>query len=305
MSKHGECFIISWSIKKQLERLFQKGLELSIDGRVSRFKNAEAFDVMLRARVDVSREELTYLGGLTDDELVDQLDSNNAILQRVLSLHLMGLETHDGVDAVWKDMDISILHEDREWQSLLFALGDESAVPSAYREKALLRYLEYLKSRKEVVQEFIRQRDRKGRLGLNKPVAELETPSENSISEMSLDEKTLVSMTEGIEYARLPHGKSVSVAVPEGEYISIYLARQRIRIKAGEEPAIMDDKGIVIPIKRGLSVIGRSRKCDVILDASPSEVSRKHLVIETSGDDKLRLTDMSSRGTYVPTTKIR
>jgi predicted component of type VI protein secretion system len=73
-----------------------------------------------------------------------------------------------------------------------------------------------------------------------------------------------------------------------------------MHLMVNEEGAVLtDDSGLTVPIQEGRLVIGRSTDCDVVLHDAPADVSRKHLMIE-AGHQEVRLTDLSSHGTYVP-----
>ncbi|MEE8118768.1 MAG: FHA domain-containing protein [Gammaproteobacteria bacterium] len=280
---------------QKIGKLLQRGLVMEIAGVGYRFANPDEFDTFLRARLEVSPEEISRFAEASDLQVQELLKRTNTCQQRLLEMHLMTLETGKSVDVVWSDMDASYIPDDHQWQSLIFSLGDESGIPEAYRERGLVRLLEYLRTRKDVLQEILRQKSQDGPESENKRAL----PHSGERDSMT-DEKTDVAMTQGVDYKRMPPGAPLVMNFPDGEYVSIYLARQRIRVKAGDDATLMDDRGNVISLSSGKTIVGRSRGCDIILDASPNDVSRQHLVIETTPDRRLLLTDISSRGTFVP-----
>jgi hypothetical protein len=101
------------------------------------------------------------------------------------------------------------------------------------------------------------------------------------------------------DYHRLPRGRAVDVVLAPGEVATLFLAHRRMALKRDEERLVLvDETGTEIPLEDGRYVVGRSQDCDVVLLDSPADVSRKHLIIDRSGDE-MRLTDTSSHGTFV------
>ena len=53
-------------------------------------------------------------------------------------------------------------------------------------------------------------------------------------------------------------------------------------------------------LRNGKNVVGRSLQSDVGLDPVFRAVSRRHLIVEFGDDDVVRLTDISTLGTFLP-----
>ena len=57
--------------------------------------------------------------------------------------------------------------------------------------------------------------------------------------------------------------------------------------------------GRVYPLAPGRTHVGRAHDNQIAIDARYSDVSRRHLAVDRTPGGRLRLTDLSSRGTWV------
>jgi len=102
-------------------------------------------------------------------------------------------------------------------------------------------------------------------------------------------------------YARLPRRRAVNLDLNAHDEIILYMARNRFTLKLVEGQVILQQQdGMSYEIRPGRTLVGRSTQCEICLDAAGSDISRQHLLLEMTVDHHLRLTDLSSRGTYLP-----
>ena len=101
-------------------------------------------------------------------------------------------------------------------------------------------------------------------------------------------------------FARIPKGEIVDIALKTGQSVTVRLARHNFCFVAGNSIQLVDDAGRRSPLREGKNIVGRDRTSDIVVDQEYRDVSRKHLIVETSGDTSVRLTDISSLGTSAP-----
>jgi hypothetical protein len=99
---------------------------------------------------------------------------------------------------------------------------------------------------------------------------------------------------------RLPRGEGIRLRPPPGEPIELVLSRHPFTLRLGDTPALVDKEGAEQPLRPGRNVLGRHPDCDVMVDAACRDVSRTHAIVEIEADDSVRITDLSSHGTFVP-----
>ena len=69
---------------------------------------------------------------------------------------------------------------------------------------------------------------------------------------------------------------------------------------SGSPYVLVDQKGYDYRLKSGKNVVGRSDQCDLAVDPEYRAVSRKHVIVEATLGAPVRITDISSLGTFVP-----
>lgn len=103
------------------------------------------------------------------------------------------------------------------------------------------------------------------------------------------------------QYRRLPENHTIAVTLSPDDKLEIYLASYRFELKrSGNSLHLIDDNGKEHIIVAGTSTIGRRSNNDVVTDTNLTDISRCHLMVEWSGGDDVRLTDLSTLGTFVP-----
>jgi hypothetical protein len=102
-------------------------------------------------------------------------------------------------------------------------------------------------------------------------------------------------------YARLPRRRAVNLDLNTHPEIIIYLARNRFTLKLVEGQAVLyQQDGVSYEVRPGRTMLGRSAQCEICLDSASADISRQHLLLEMTVNHHLRVTDLSSRGTYLP-----
>ena len=284
-------------------------LVIELDGQRLTFGSPAEFGSMLQPRLEVSASLLRLLAKETDDELRSEVTLTRAVHRKLTHGLLRSLEIGTDLSAVWREMDLSKIHEEHQWQALLYALADELHTPDAYRRVALAKYLQYLNARREVLGDVLRERERaNARQTSNEPRDEVRDEARAAAAAAArpeplpgraVDEITYTSMQRSSEFSRLPPRHPVDLVLAPGDTVTLFLAHRRMHLVVKDEGAVLtDDTGLAVPIHEGRMVVGRSAECDVVLRDAPGDVSRRHLLIE-SGPQELRLTDLSSHGTYV------
>ncbi len=290
------------SILERLRRKFGKGassaatpggIVLQIGGQPAGFASPAEFEAALRPRSEMIAGTMRQLAKCTDEELHGEVNLTRALHKKLTTSLLRIEEIGVSLSQIWREIDLGKVHEEHQWQEILYALAD-LGVHDQYRRAALVRYLQYLKNRRDAVADLLRERE-SGKTQLGSVAAsQMETMAGTAV-----DDITYTSMQRSAEYSRLPPRHAVEVRINPGEPVTIFLAHRKMRLATTDEGMVLsDDTGLTAPIQTGRTIIGRSSDCDVVLHNAPADVSRKHLMIESSPQE-LRLTDLSSHGTYV------
>ena len=233
--------------------------------------------------------------------VIDDVDGRlEAILHAVRSSPEQGLEA-------FRRLDLRIISRDHGWREILGEEQLRAREGLPFLEVALEKYIEYLHFRRRLL-DFILQRravmQTEGEVAAAaeaRPVTS--TPQDSSKRETTAFDRPargLSGMASDV-YRRLPPQEACRLDIAEDAVITVVLAGHRLSIARAEEALVLtDENGTRYQLSPGTHSLGRSRRCDVMLDPALREVSRKHLIIEWDGMDGLVLVDLSQLGTFLP-----
>lgn len=278
-------------LKAKFSGWLQHPVVLEIDGRRHTFRGSTELEAVLHSRTDVSADVLKGLSRHSEHELRQEYREVSAVHRRLMNHMLRVMEDGSGYSSIWEDMDISSLPEDHHWQSLLFTLSDERHVSDEFRRVAIVNYIRYLTARREVIEDLFREFRRAGRVPGMQDTAEWDALSGSDPTKIR-------------GYTRLVRDVPIRIKLPENAETTIYLGRYRVQLRLADEMLyVTDAKELAVELTPGRHLLGRSHECGVVITGNSREIaemSRRHLSIEFDSDGEVRVTDQSSRGTYVP-----
>lgn len=276
-------------------------LQICIDGENLIFHSPRDFEFALSGRASLPVSKIAALARLGDEELLREAEAIRAVEQRFAEALSGTLEDITSVGPLLRTMEPSIISQDNSWRSIIGALNDSEHVPETYKKIALVKYMQYLASRQEVVKSLYANRQPRG-LGerfvngnaVHKPTARFrETMLLNLAGSPELE-------LHDASFSRLPKGETVEVDLDENCAIDLLLARHQCRILMRDRLLFVDQNGHDSELRVGRNVVGRDASSDIIMDANLRDVSRKHLIVESDGVRQIKLTDISSHGTSLP-----
>jgi hypothetical protein len=260
-------------------------ISTSTDGDRYVFQSPQDFEFALNGRTSLPAPKIAALSRLSDDELLREAEAIRAVEQRFAEALSGTLEDITSVGPFLRTMEPGV---DR--------------MPETYKKIALVKYMQYLTSRQEVVKSLYANRQ-SGKAGEARP----ENESAVYRPTARFRETMLINLNASPElerhetsFSRLPKGETVEVDL-EGEHpIDLLLAKHQCRILLRDRLMFVDQGGNNSELREGRNVVGRDVTSDVIMDASLRDVSRKHLIVESNGVGQIKLTDISSHGTSLP-----
>lgn len=278
------------------------GLDLRIDDERYVFQSPHDFEFALNGRTSLPAPKIAALSRLSDDELLREAEAIRAVEQRFAEALSGTLEDITSVGPFLKNIEPSIISQDNAWRSIISSLNNVERIPETYKKIALVKYMQYLASRQEVVKSLYANRQpRNGSdakpangSGVYRPTARFRETMLLSLNEITDAERHETA------FSRLPKGETVELDLEEDQAIDLLLGKHQCRILLHDRLLFVDQSGHDSELRVGRNVVGRDLTNDVIIDASLRDVSRKHLIVESDGARQLKLTDISSHGTSLP-----
>jgi hypothetical protein len=274
-------------------------LSISIDDDHYVFQSPQDFEFALSGRTCLPAAKIAALSRLDDDELLREAEATHAVEQRFAQTLSGTVDDVVSVGPFLEAMGSSSISQDNSWRSIINALNGVDRIGEAYKKIALVKYMQYLTSRQEVVKSLYANRQPRepcedrpaNRAVVHRPTARFRDTiliSLNENSDMQRDDSS---------FSRLPKGETVEIDLEEDHAVDLLLARHQCRILLQDGLLFVDQRGRDTELRVGRNVVGRDASSDVIMDASLRDVSRKHLIVECDGVRRIKLTDISSHGT--------
>lgn len=272
-------------------------LKFELEGRTLSFASLDDFAFSLSGRTQIAASSVADLMQLTPTELRREATGIRDVERRFVDLLADALKDPGAVGALLREVDGSLIAEDNQWRGIIAALVNESPGFDEYKHLALVKYMQFLASRRDVIKSIYAQR-----FGGQEPLGGLESGGNGGAKSTLIIDEDAEPDTDAsqVRFERLPRGETVTVTVPSDGEITVLLSRHKFQLATGEQPRLTDDNGLNYPLKSGVNVIGRHPGNDVVVGGWYRDVSRKHLMVDIGADGRLGLTDLSTHGSFVP-----
>ena len=280
-----------------LNKFFAKPIELKIGEQTLKFNSVADFDFSMTGRTSVPSRKIIEMVKFTTDQLKSEARTIKEIEKRFVSILSRSIEDTESINRAMRELDPLIFSQDHSWRQIISALNEGNEDLNPFRRLALVKYMQYLSSRQEIIK-YLYSEKKKMLHENNEPDS---TPAE--FKDTIILDNTLVEDTpeEGEqEVERMPKGEVVTVTLRPNEEIAVLLSKHRCKLTYKDKLQFTDQAGRTYNLNRGRNVIGRDTASNIIMEPKLRDISRLHLVIESFGDNTAQLTDLSSHGTYIP-----
>lgn len=300
-----------------LNKLFARPLSLTIGGQPISFDTLAEFEFCLSGRTDVPARKVAALVGLSADELKHEAKNLKSIEKQFVDILQRSIESPGSIANNLRDIDPHVFSQDHNWRELILALNDKGPEYDELRRVALVKYMQYLASRQEVIKHTYamkRQRTLERDSSGEGPPSDTfsAAPAPPSAPTASSRDTVIIRPVDAEPagsrpdpgFRRLPKGEPVVLHLTLGQSLDLRISRYLFRLLAKDELYLVDDTGTSHRLQDGKNIIGRDTVCNVVVNPAYRDVSRLHLIVERIGSGKVRLTDLSSHGTLIPTSAV-
>ncbi len=277
-------------------RLFNKQLRLDVGQRKLSFPSLVDFEFNLASRTEVPASKVAELVKLPADALMREATKIHKAEKRFVNVLAGSLEEPGSVDRRMQELGHKVFSQDHEWRAIIAALNTKDKAFAEFKKLALVKYLQYLGSRQEILKSIYADKIAHG--ANEEPEGAAEAMHKETVIFDLPNAGDLRNDTS--QFERLPKGETVAIRFLDGRELEIMLSRNRFKLVSGESFSFIDEHGSDHALESGRNRVGRDAKNEIIIDSSFRDVSRCHLIIEPFSPDTALFTDLSSHGTYVP-----
>jgi FHA domain-containing protein len=284
-----------------LNKFFAKPIEITVGEQDLKFSSLADFEFSLAGRTSVPSKKITSMVKFSLDELKKEAKTIKEIEKQFVSMLSKSIENPESINRALREMDAQIFSQDHGWRLIISALHSGNDELNEFRRVALVKYMQYLSSRQEIIKYLYSEKKRHVKSASTSNGAEAGVDFkdtlmlENTVFEPLSENKTSSEMD------KMPKGENVTIRMKPGRDIDVLLSKHPCKIICeGSSIKFIDEVGRSYDLKIGKTVIGRDSKSDIMLDPNLRDISRMHLVIEADDTNTLYLTDLSAHGTYIP-----
>lgn len=298
-----------------LTKLFTKALTLEIGDQTIAFNTLAEFEFALAGRTDVPSRKLAELAELTPEQLKHEAKAIKVVEQQFVEIMSRAMESPGAIAKLLRELDILVFSQDHSWRDIVRALNDKEQEYDELRRVVLVKYMQYLRSRQDMIKQAYKLKKRAAPANQEPDVmatmmSASPLPAQAAagnaapgLRETVIFDSVIIDQESDLtsEFTRLLKGEATTIRLHPGNSLDIKLSKHPFRLVTGETCELVDDQGRTHPLEKGKNIVGRDSVCNVVVDNAYRDVSRIHMIIELTDTSELRFTDLSSHGTFLPT----
>lgn len=315
-----------------LEHIFPKSLNLEVAEHTFRQSEVEDLEAALEERTQIGAAKATQVRALSTPALVEEagaLREMDAVLRDVF--RWANRRPHQ-ISRFLKRLDLSLISQDQDWRTIIGCLNRLDHDYDPHKKAALIHYQKYLAARLALVESLLSSPERqdadepdwpaRAPAGFNDPPEKrLSSPERQDADEPDWPARVPVAFNDPPEklletssfmipdnkpvprysrsFKRLPKGDTVEVRLKRQHSLRLKLAKHEFTLVLGAPDRLIDEKDHEIFVPPGKNIVGRGPTVDIRLNDEFRTVSRSHALIEIRDGGVIRLTDVSTHGTYL------
>lgn len=284
-----------------MRKVLGKKISLSLGQDALEFDEPADLQEYLRKNSQISSATLSRLKDYTRQRLEHERSKTTRLYKTVLGLLLQVVEKRIPLDMLWRELDIDVLPDEQHWPAIIFSISTADDIDNEIKRETIERFVEFLRQRRALIDRLVDLLDAGGEdMQATAEIEAMVASGQELAEEVDDNEITSAAMTRSRDYRRMPSDRELCITLKEGDQLPVYLARWKIVLRNEQGRLYVEDDGTRIPIDGERATVGRSSQAIVALTGAPLDVSRTHLIITWNTNGEVCLTDVSSKGSWLP-----
>lgn len=276
-------------------------LALRLGPRRLNFRSVEEFISALEESTAVPLDKISTLRRRSIEELEKELSGIRCVERRCIAALTHLPDEYGVVGAFLEELRPSTISKDHNWRAIIGELSCLSHEFDDYKRAGLVKYVQYLGHRLDVVRSILGDKTRRGEACSTSDWSAAQVTS--SVPGLETDLWDFYAPPDGTQgwadLIRLPKAEPVTVHVSPRAPVRLQLGRQRFCLVSHDGLHLVDDAGDSLPLREGRNIVGRNADSSVFLKNGHRTISRTHLIIDVESIERVALTDVSSLGTFL------
>lgn len=284
-----------------LNKFFTKPLELQIGEQNFKFCSVADFEFAMAGRTSVPSKKITEMVKFSTDQLKKEAKTIKDIEKRFVNILSDSIEDTQSINRALRELDPLIFSSDHNWRDIINALNEGDDDFNSFRRIALVKYMQYLSSRQEIIKYLYTEKKKILKEKSTDEPAEAAPFKDTLLLENTVFEPFADESAGAAAFERMPKGEAVTITLRSNADMEVRISKHSCRIVVADNVVkFIDQEGRTYELEKGRNIVGRDTVSTIMIDPTLRDVSRLHLVIENFDDSTLQLTDLSSHGTFIP-----
>jgi len=134
-----------------LSKLFPKPLELTVGDQVLKFCSIADFEYCMTGRTSVPSKKITQMVKFSVQQLKKEARTIKDIEKMFVAILSHSIEDQNSISRALRELDTTVFSQDHGWRNMVIALNEGGDEFNPFRRIALVKYMQYLSSRQEII----------------------------------------------------------------------------------------------------------------------------------------------------------
>lgn len=226
------------------------------------------------------------------------------ILKRFAKAIVDSMDDPSSVNDFLRELDLKLIEKDHDWREIFAEVAGKGEDYEPHKRVLIVKYLQYLSTRKRLLAHVLAHRTALEDTDEQANHAQEPGMGQSSGKPEGILDTASLNLQVPEKFERLQMGESVQLDLPRGRTIDLMLGKRVYRLSGSDEPQLIAPDGTAHPLNEGRIMIGRHPECDIVTDRNFHDISRVHVIIEWNREPWVKITDLSTLGTFVPSSAI-
>ena len=276
----------------------------STSARVVISEDLKSFEGILRIRTERSADDMVEFMSVDEKEIRDATASVTQTLKRFAKAIVDSMEDPSSVNNFLRELDLKLIAKDHDWREIFAGIAEKGDGYEPHKRVLIVKYLQYLSTRKRLLAHVLACRSALDDTGEHARYTPDSATGRGVREPEDLLDTASLSFAVPEEFERLQTGETVQLDLPQSGTVDLMLAKHTFRLSASDGLKLVSPDGTEQTLQAGRTMVGRHPECDVVTDRNFRDVSRVHVILEWNQEPRVRVTDLSTLGTFIPTRAI-
>src|SRR3990172_9226789 len=237
--------------------ILNKPIELKVGDQILKFSTLADYEFCMSGRTAIPSSKITDLVKFSTEQLKKEARTIKDIEKRFVSILSKSIEDPASINRALRELDPLIFSQDHSWRDIISGLNNGDDALNPYRRIALVKYMQYLSSRQEIIKYLYNEKKQNYKVGADtySGMSESAEFKETLLLDNTVFEPGAQDLTKENAFERMPKGEAITIILAPTEEIDILLSKHKCKLAAQNGIQFIDQAGRVYKLNKGKNLI--------------------------------------------------